>query len=232
MGICYIVGAGDFTPVGLAPEAEDFVIAADGGFLALQRLGLSPGLLVGDMDSLPQAPEGVALVRFPTEKDDTDMSLAIEEGFQRGYRRFMLYGGSGSRADHFLANLQTMAHWARQGAEIRLVCPGYQVYALVDGAMALPARPPGTVVSVFCFGERAEGVSLQGLRYPLTKATLTEERPLGVSNEMGAGPAWVRVARGTLLVVVYDRPEGRWQGQGDNGCGKEPLQGKDSVPPI
>ena len=67
--------------------------------------------------------------------------------------------------------------------------------------LTLPPRPGGTLVSVFCHGDRAEGVTLTGLAYPLSDADLTGDFPLGVSNRRLEGrPATVSVRRGTLLI--------------------------------
>jgi thiamine pyrophosphokinase len=140
------------------------------------------------------------------EKDDTDMGLALGEGWARGYRKFALYGAAGGREDHFVANLQLLGGLSRRGAEARMVCGDYDVYALTDGTLDLPIRKRGTLVSVFCHGERAEGVTLSGLRYPLSGALLTCDRPLGVSNEYALPEARVTVGHGTLLVFAALAP--------------------------
>ena len=58
------------------------------------------------------------------------------------------------------------------------------------------------MVSVFCQGDRAEGVTLTGLAYPLSDAVLTGDVPLGVSNRRLDGlPATVSVRRGALLIL-------------------------------
>ena len=207
MPTCYLIGAGDFTPRGLTPHPGDLLIAADGGYRALEKTGLKPDLLVGDFDSLGFRPQDVPILTFPVEKDDTDMGIAIAEGWARGYRSFTLYGADGGRADHTLANLQLLGGLSRRGATARMVCPRYDVFALTGGTLMLPKREKGTVVSVFCHGTRARGVTLKGLKYPLNQATLSCDRPLGVSNEFtGAQEASVTVDRGTLLVFVGQKP--------------------------
>ena len=202
MHTCYLVGAGEFTARGLALTPEDFVIAADGGYQALSAIGIRPNLLVGDFDSLAVRPLDVPTRTFPTEKDDTDMGIAIAEGWARGYRDFAFYGAGGGRMDHFMANLQLMGGVCKRGATARMVCPGLDVYALTNGTLPLPSREVGTVVSVFCHGERAEGVTLKGLKYPLTRALLTCDHPLGVSNEYAGEYPSVTVERGTLLIFI------------------------------
>ena len=204
MPTCYLVGAGEFTARGFTPVEGDLVIAADGGYTAIAALGVTPDLLVGDFDSLTARPAGVPTLTFPVAKDDTDMGLAIQEGQARGYRDFALYGAGGGRMDHFIANLQLLGGLSRAGASAHMVCPAFDVFAVTDGVLALPPRTAGTLVSVFCHGAQAEGVTLRGLQYPLDEALLTCDRPLGVSNAYRASgeDASVTVGRGTLLVFV------------------------------
>lgn len=211
MRTCYIVGAGDFTPRGLCPGEGDLVIAADGGYLALQAHGIRPHLLMGDFDSLPNPPQDLPIQRFPVEKDDTDTGIALRYGWQLGYRSFALYGCSGGRTDHLLANLQSMGHYSRMGARIRLAAVDHDAYALTNGTLVLPPLPAGATVSVFCHGERAEGVTLQNLYYPLQDAVLTCDMPLGVSNHTldEDHPAQITVAHGTLLILAACAPSER-----------------------
>lgn len=227
MPTCYVVGAGDFTPRGFAPGPGDLVVAADGGYRALYSLGYTPDLLLGDFDSLGDLPlpADLPVLRFPVRKDDTDAGLALRHGLDLGFRDFALYGCAGGRVDHLLANFQSMARVSRLGATVRLAAPDYDAWSLTGPApnaptpaapdalapaavLALPPRPGGTLVSVFCQGDRAEGVTLTGLAYPLSDAALTGDFPLGVSNRRLDGqPATVAVRRGTLLILQSAGPD-------------------------
>ena len=53
---CYIVGAGDNRATSFLPVEGDLVIAADGGLEILQKLGITPHLILGDFDSLGYTP--------------------------------------------------------------------------------------------------------------------------------------------------------------------------------
>lgn len=229
MPTCYIVGAGDFTARGFAPGPGDLVVAADGGYRALYSLGYMPDLLLGDFDSLGDVPlpADLPVVRFPVRKDDTDTGLALRHGLDLGFRDFALYGCAGGRVDHLLANFQSMARVSRLGATVRLAAPDYDAWSLTGpgpsgpapatpdalalapaAVLALPPRPGGTLVSVFCQGDRAEGVTLAGLAYPLSDAALTGDFPLGVSNRRLDGQrATVAVRRGTLLILQSAGPD-------------------------
>ena len=98
-GTCYIVGAGTFYDRNFAPGAGDFVIAADGGYATLTVRGTDMDLVVGDFDSMGFRPDHPKVVDLPVEKDDTDTMAAIRLGWDRGYRTFRLYGGTGGRVD-------------------------------------------------------------------------------------------------------------------------------------
>ena len=199
-GICYIVGAGEFTPRGFSPKEGDLVIAADGGYQSLTALGLRSGIVVGDMDSVTQDIVGVPLLRFPIRKDDTDLSLALKLGRLAGYRRFRLYGaGGGPREDHFFAAIQLMAGWSKRGREIRLFAPRFTLYALSNASLILPTRPGG-IISVFSFTPKSLGVTLRGLDYEENNLTLRHDIPMGVSNAAAGSRALISVRQGTLII--------------------------------
>lgn len=203
--LCIIVGAMDpgWVP---APGPGDLLIAADQGLARLNRLGLAPHLIVGDFDSLGWTPEGGNVIRHPVEKDDTDTMLAIKTGLARGYRDFVLAGCSGGRPDHAYANLQALAFLAEQGAAGWLLGQGMAATVIRNGRLDFAPGREG-VVSVFCPGGKAAGVTLAGLHYPLRDAVLTSAFPLGVSNQFTGEAASISVREGALL-VMWELPEG------------------------
>lgn len=206
MDVCAVVGAGPLDGRIPACGKGDFVIAADGGVAALESLGLAWDLAVGDFDSLGYVPETGCVLSHPAVKDETDMLLAVREGMARGYRTFVLFGGLGGRPDHSLANLQVLWHLAEQGCRGFLLGGGAAVTAVSDGTIDFDAGHRGTV-SVLCAGQRAEGVTLHGLRYKLDHATLTGSEPLGVSNEFTQRASRITVESGTLWVFWNEDPE-------------------------
>ena len=196
---CFIIGAGPFYGLPVAPAPGDYVIAADGGYLHCREAGLVPDLLLGDFDSLDALPGDTDMERFPVDKDDTDSMLAMKLGLEKGYRTFHLYGGTGGRMDHTLANLQGLAYLARQGARGYLYDASFVFTALWNSSLDLPAREEG-IFSVFALGETARGVSILGGRYPLEGGELSPFFPLGVSNHFEGRPVRVSVEQGCLLV--------------------------------
>ena len=205
MGKCIIFCAAGFDSLAEPLKQEDFVIAADGGLVHTQTLNIFPNEILGDFDSLGHIPEGANV--FPVEKDDTDAMLAVRRGLSLGYREFVLYGSlDGPRLDHTVANFQTLQYLADHDARGYLVGRDQLVTLVKDGGIIFPAGTEGTV-SVFCMGKDAEGVTLEGLYYPLENGTLTPGFPLGVSNHFIGEAATITVKNGSLL-VLWDRKNG------------------------
>ena len=202
MGKCVIFCAGGFDALAEPIEQDDLIIAADGGLRHVTALGLKPDAVLGDFDSLGYIPEGAHV--FPVEKDDTDTMLAVRHGLQMGYREFLLYGClEGPRLDHTIANLQTLQYLASQDAWGYLVGEACLVTVLKNGTLSFPPEAAG-LLSLFCMGRDAKGVTLKGLRYPLENGILTADFPLGVSNHFTGSSASVTVKEGSLL-VMFDR---------------------------
>ena len=202
---CIIFCAAEFDTLVEPIEKEDCVLAADGGFAHLKKLGLEPTGVIGDFDSLGYVP-GDARV-YPVEKDDTDAMLAARLGLEQGCDRFVIYGGlDGPRLDHTLANFQTLQFLADRGGESYLVGRDYLVTVLKQGRLRFPAEATG-ILSVFCMGEDAKGVNLRNLQYPLENGTLTAGFPLGVSNHFIGKPAEISLESGSLL-ILWDRKNG------------------------
>ena len=202
MGNCVIFCAAEFDALAEPVCKDDYIIAADGGYAHVQSLGLEPNCVLGDFDSLGYVPDHAKL--FPVEKDDTDAMLAVRRGLELGYDRFLLYGSlDGPRLDHTVANFQTLQFLEDHGATGYLIGKDYIVTAVKNSELHFSSSAEG-IVSVFCMGADARGVTLSGLQYPLQNGTLSAGFPLGVSNHFVGENACIRVENGSLL-VLFDR---------------------------
>ena len=199
MGACVIFCAADFHGLVTDLKPDDFIIAADGGLLHTQKLGITPNGILGDFDSLGYTPEGSTV--FPVEKDDTDAMLAVRKGLELGYKEFYLYGSlDGPRLDHTVANFQTLQFLCDHDAHGYLIGKDYIITAVKNGALHFDTACTG-IFSVFCMGADAEGVTIRGGKYDAENVTLSAGFPLGVSNHFEGRPVTVSVENGSLLVL-------------------------------
>jgi thiamine pyrophosphokinase len=203
-----VFAGGDPPPVsvllGLPPGA--YVIAADSGFDHATRLGVKVDLLVGDLDSISAAGLGLAgeIEQHPTDKNATDLAIALDAAARTKPSQVIVVGGSGGRIDHLLANAALLAAPAYSGLELTWL-PGHATIHVVRDRIELSGSP-GDIVSLLPYGGPARGVSTVGLRWPLNGADLGPGTSLGVSNQMIATAATVKLDDGVLLAV---QPYGR-----------------------
>ena len=196
---CFIFGAGERTMLPLLPGEGSVVIAADGGLGFLRSAGISPDFIIGDFDSFGEIPKGGNVTVLPKEKDVTDMWAAAEKGINSGCNSFVIYGGTGGRLDHTLANLQLIARLSKLGFEAVLFGSGYAIRAVTNGETEVSGKA-GEYVSVFALSDVCEGVAIENLKYCVENYRLTNDFPLGVSNEFTGKTAKIAVKSGTVAV--------------------------------
>ena len=216
-GRCILVCAGEFTPVEIERGEEDLLIAVDGGLSYLEQMGMLPDIAIGDFDSLP-AEDGSLLqemeradagkvIRLPVAKDDTDTMAGIKLGLSRGYQRFFLYGALGGRVDHTMANMQTLLYLKKHGAVGYIMDAACMLLVIENETIQFHAGMEG-ILSLFSLDREIRGVTLQGLAFPLEDGVLTNDFPLGVSNQfLPEQRASVTVAEGRALIVINFKTE-------------------------
>ena len=93
------------------PKGDDLIIAADSGYMNAKALGVTPDLLLGDLDSLGdiKPPKTAEILQVPAEKDFTDTQLAVDTAIKKGASEIIIVGGLSGRLDHTLANIQLAA---------------------------------------------------------------------------------------------------------------------------
>jgi len=211
-GKCIIVCAGEFVPLEINRSPEDLVIAADGGYQNCQVIAMEPDLVIGDFDSVSeksrneilhmQETEPERVISYPSEKDDTDTMAAIRIGLERGYRKFYLYGAAGGRMDHMMANIQCLTYLKNHQAKGYIMCHDMMMTVIQDEKITFHNTMRG-ILSLFSLGEKAEGVTIENMKYRLDEATVTYDYPIGISNEFTEKAAGISVKSGTLLLIVY-----------------------------
>jgi thiamine pyrophosphokinase len=186
----------------------DILIAADGGARHCVSLGLTPNYLVGDFDSLTEAEleelrrMGTTVHRHPARKDFTDLELALHFARDLGVDEILVLGALGARWDQTLANLLLPAAEAFSGTHIRLLDGAQEVFLLRSGESSEVTGSPGDTVSLIPLCGDAQGVTTDGLEYPLTAETLIFGATRGVSNVLLGKIASVNLESGLLLCVV------------------------------
>lgn len=209
MGKIVIIANGDFADgiaVRLALAEADMVIAADGGAEHAIREGLSLSLVIGDMDSIRPATlemlvhNGVEVLKFPAEKNETDLELALLEAARRGLASIRVIGALGDRLDQTIANIYLLGLPQLVGRDAKLVSGKQTMWLISEGDHEIMGEI-GDTISLIPMGGAVSGIVTTGLKYPLKNETLYFGPARGISNIISEVNPRVLVGAGLLMVV-------------------------------
>lgn len=182
------------------------IIAADGGALAALYFDFLPHVVIGDLDSLSAVEvntlekQGVEIIRYPSEKDETDLELALKYAATQDIEWLRIVGGIGDRFDQTIANVYLLALPELAGRDVALVAGKQEIFLLRPGTHTIQGDA-GDTLSLIPLGGVVHGIQTEGLYYPLRNETLNFGPARGVSNVMQQPQVQVSLIEGVLLVT-------------------------------
>lgn len=180
----------------LAAEC-DAVICADHGYDYAKKLGVSPDVIMGDMDSLKSSYSNITEYVYPTRKDYTDSELITEYAVQNGYTQLYMFAFTGTRMDHTLVNLSFLCRYKDFDAVI--INDNNEIRAVKKENIICGEK--GDILSLIPMGSDLVGITTENLEYPLTDETLVFGTGRGVSNVMTADICRISVKSGNGLII-------------------------------
>jgi len=184
---------------------DDLILAADGGTRHALDLGLTPSIVIGDLDSISDEErrkmkeDGVRLIQHPRDKNETDLELALDYAIQNGQRKIVIVAALGGRLDQTLGNLALLTNVQLSTLNIKLDDGVEQAFFCRDRSEVEGRR--GDLVSLIPWGGEVRGVRTQGLRWQLSDEVLLPHKTRGISNEMTGEVANIQIQSGLLLIV-------------------------------
>ena len=189
--------------------AEKTVIAADSGMEFLRRNEIVPQVIIGDFDSVSketlewfQKKEGIVWHRLNPQKDDTDTEFALRLAISMGAECITVLGGTGSRLDHVLGNIELLGIGLELGVEIELLDANNRIRMTDHGMVLKKEEQFGKYVSFFSMGDEVTGLSLTGFQYPLDGYTLKNSDGIAVSNQLSDDCGIIEFETGYLMMVL------------------------------
>lgn len=209
------IAVGSMDGLGLHMSEADLIIAADSGYNNASRLGVRPGLLLGDLDSIdrgalaPDELEHIEKIIVPAIKDDTDTQLAVDTALSRGADEIYIIGGLGGRLDHTLSSVFLLEYIADRGAGAVMTDGQSRVRVMKTAGEPVSLMIPKTFdgengfkyLSIVSLTDECEGVRISGVFYPLDGVTLKRSYSYAVSNEITSDSAEITLEKGTMLVI-------------------------------
>ena len=184
---------------------EDFILCADGGTRHALALGLTPNVIIGDLDSVTDRERqkmkeaNVEIVEFPRDKNETDLELAINHALSINPEDILILAALGGRMDQTLANIALLSSLQLATSNIRLADGVEEIFFCRDQAQV--EGRSGDIVSLIPWQGKVTGVFTENLRWHLHHETLYPDKTRGISNEMTAEIATVSITSGLLLIT-------------------------------
>lgn len=182
---CTIFSGGEAVSAECVAEHKGFiddslVISADKGYKLAQAVGVKSDIIMGDFDSA-ERPVFDNIEVFPSEKDDTDLMLAIKQGFESGCSNFKIFGATGGRIDHLLGNIQSLGYILSHGGEAEIIADKELLRLYRPGTYRIYKRE-GFSFSLVAYTDKVENLTITGAKYNVENCLLTNDFPLGISN--------------------------------------------------
>ena len=205
---CIITGgslSAGFLEEYLSNHKEELLVVVDGALAVTHELGIRPGFIVGDFDTVNQELLSLydkkIILRHPPEKDQTDTELAIGTALGAGCEELVFLGATGSRLDHSLGNIFLLENLLKQGIRAEILNENNRLYLKNQSFTLHRKNTRGDFLSLLPLTETVEDVTLTGFKYPVENLTFYRERTLGISNEITEEEARVEFSKGTFIVV-------------------------------
>ncbi|MCH5461479.1 thiamine diphosphokinase [Lactobacillus sp. LC28-10] len=183
-------------------------IGVDRGTLRLLNLGIKPLVAIGDFDSLSadelkRVKSAVSDIRQAIpEKDETDTQLAVTVALHEyQYDRLDIYGATGGRLDHFLANFWMVLEprYRQYAPKIRFIDKQNTITFFAPGAYEITKEPDKKYLA-FVTLEKVDNLTLPDEKYNLKNENVT--RPISyASNEFVGDKGHFSFDSGMVAVI-------------------------------
>jgi thiamine pyrophosphokinase len=183
-----IVANGSIPPIDAWRDVTyGLLICTDGAANAMQHFGITPNIIIGDFDSLPNATECFpeSQIEHITSQDTTDFEKALQYCMKFPNKRILCLGALGELADHSIYNLSLLLRYANQLdlCFLNLTREGRQwIFALKDKTRIY--TPINSPISFFPFGEAV--LTAPTLEWPLSRTHIKSLRNVAVRNRTTA----------------------------------------------
>mgnify|MGYP000883101305 CR=1 FL=1 len=182
-------------------DNQNFIIACDGGYNNCKKLNIKPDLILGDFDSLQEF-EFNNILKFPKDKDKSDFELAIDYGFEKGFKDFEIWGAIGKRLDHTLFNISLLLRIKKEGGNANIYHPPYIVF-IIDKEYNFGVRNSG-FVSFYPLTSEIKGLTIKGMKYELNEKDIYLGSTETLSNEFIGKESFVNFKEGIILVILEE----------------------------
>lgn len=184
--------------LGILKQAEK-IICCDGAADKLISSGLTPNVIIGDLDSLsPEAKDTYSSILIRDDDQEcNDLTKAVRYCIRLGYPSVSILGATGLREDHTLGNISLMLEYF-PGIDVQMISD-FGIFFLVQSGEEIKSQA-GERISIFSVDNRVR-VSASGLKYPLDDLQLSSWYTASLNE--ACGDQFILNFESELPLIVY-----------------------------
>jgi len=186
-------------------KPDDFIIGVDHAAYWLITQNIIPNLAIGDFDSTNKK-ELLNIKKlcpntkvFSSKKDFTDTELAVLEAIKLKPKKLIIYGATGNRIDHTLANIFLLEKLQKHTIPAYIKDSHNEIY-LINRNLILKKEKSFPYISIFPI-TKSIIISLTGFAYNLDKKTITRGQSIGISNQITKTNATITIHSGKAIII-------------------------------
>ncbi|GGM21033.1 thiamine pyrophosphokinase [Paraliobacillus quinghaiensis] len=185
----------------------DYWIGADRGALVLVNAGMRLDLAIGDFDSITEnefeqvSTNATSIETYPVDKDETDLDLAIVKAILLAPEKLILFGATGGRIDHTLANIQLLYRLQQEQLQTTIIDNQNELTLFNPGSYEVEQNLLYPIISFVPFSSCIEGLTLEGFYYPLEDGSVEWGSTLCLSNKLLSKKGTFSFRKGILIVI-------------------------------
>lgn len=182
-------------------------IGVDRGVFHLLNEGITPTHIFGDFDSvsfheLEIIKENISNFDiYPSEKDETDLELALNWVILQNPSSIRMFGSTGGRLDHMLANIQLLIKPLNEGIGVVIIDHQNELTVKLPGEFTVMRDASFPYISFIPFSNHVDGLTLTGFKYPLKNCHISWGSTLCISNELISNIGTFSFLTGILIMI-------------------------------
>ena len=186
-------------------KEDDMLIGVDKGCNTFYEYNITPHLILGDFDSAKKEyieefiKRGVKSEKHNPEKDYTDTHLGYIKAKENGADEIIMFGVTGTRLDHTLANLGILFMALKDKIKLEIIDDNNRIF-LIDKKTTFKGQE-GQIISFHALSNVVKNINIMGAKYSLKNYDMTLLEPRAICNEFLDKDITISFDEGIIMVI-------------------------------
>lgn len=195
----------DFELVSKYLKEDTDLICVDRGCNYALANNLKINIAIGDFDSIDNKTykkildKDIQRLTFNSDKDQTDLQLALDYCVSKNYSHVFVFGALGTRMDHSMANVFFLYKYRDDFESLKIIDETNTIFLVKNTCDIL--KKEGYYLS-FLIAEGNPKITIEGVKWPLLSHEMLLGDSLTISNKIAEEKATVTISDGLCFCFL------------------------------